>query len=89
MRREPHVRSCERPGVKFPRRLNLVVGFEHEADARRFWDTMCGRLQEFALTLHLNKTCLIELGHLTTRHAAWLAGARTLVPKVEMSYRLV
>ena len=28
---------------------DLVVGFEHETDARRFWDAMRDRLQEFSL----------------------------------------
>lgn len=38
------------------------VGFEHEADARRFLDEMRERLREFALTLHPEKTRLIEFG---------------------------
>ena len=37
-----------------------------EADARRFWDALRVRLQEFALSLHPDKTRLIEFG----RHAA-------------------
>ena len=45
---------------------DIVVGFEHEADARRFWDAMQTRLQEFALSLYPDKTRLIEFG----RHAA-------------------
>src|SRR5882762_9421801 len=45
---------------------DIIVGFEHEADARRFLDAMRERLGEFALTLHPDKTRLIELG----RHAA-------------------
>jgi RNA-directed DNA polymerase len=45
---------------------DIVVGFEHESDARRFWDAMCRRLEEFALSLHPDKTRLIEFG----RHAA-------------------
>ena len=45
---------------------DIVVGFEHEADARRFRDAMRERLREFALTLHPEKTRLIEFG----RHAA-------------------
>src|ERR1017187_3725019 len=44
---------------------DIVVGFEHEADARRFLDAMRTRLEEFALTLHPEKTRLIEFG----RHA--------------------
>src|SRR6516162_4428545 len=41
---------------------DLVVGFEHEGDARRFWDAMRERLQEFSLSLHPEKTRLIEFG---------------------------
>jgi len=41
---------------------DIVVGFEHEADARRFWDAMRGRLEEFSLSLHPEKTRLIEFG---------------------------
>jgi RNA-directed DNA polymerase len=41
---------------------DIVVGFEHETDARRFWDAMRERLQEFSLTLHPEKTRLIEFG---------------------------
>jgi RNA-directed DNA polymerase len=45
---------------------DIVVGFEHERDARRFWDAMRKRLEEFSLSLHSDKTRLIEFG----RHAA-------------------
>jgi len=45
---------------------DLVAGFEHEDDARRFLDAMRVRLEEFALSLHPDKTRLIEFG----RHAA-------------------
>jgi hypothetical protein len=41
---------------------DIVVGFEHEADARRFWDAMRSRLEEFSLSLHPDKTRLIEFG---------------------------
>ena len=41
---------------------DLVVGFQRETDARRFWDAMRERLQEFSLTLHPEKTRLIEYG---------------------------
>ena len=43
---------------------DIVVGFEHESDARRFWDAMRERLQEFSLSLHPEKTRLIEFGRL-------------------------
>ena len=41
---------------------DLVVGFELEADARRFLDAMRARLEEFALSLHPDKTRIIEFG---------------------------
>src|SRR5499427_9246975 len=41
---------------------DLIVGFEHETDARRFLDEMRKRLGEFALSLHPEKTRLIEFG---------------------------
>jgi len=44
---------------------DLVAGFEHEDDARRFLDAMRTRFEEFALALHPDKTRLIEFG----RHA--------------------
>jgi RNA-directed DNA polymerase len=45
---------------------DVIVGFQHESDARRFWNAMCERLWEFALSLHPVKTRLMEFG----RHAA-------------------
>jgi RNA-directed DNA polymerase len=41
---------------------DLVVGFEHEDDARRFLDAMRARLEEFMLSLHPDKTRVIEFG---------------------------
>jgi RNA-directed DNA polymerase len=45
---------------------DTIVGFEHEADAHRFLKEMRARLEAFALSLHPDKTRLIEFG----RHAA-------------------
>jgi RNA-directed DNA polymerase len=45
---------------------DIIVGFEYEADARRFLEAMRERLGKFALSLHPDKTRLIEFG----RHAA-------------------
>jgi len=45
---------------------DVVVGFQHEGDARRFLDAMRERFAKFALSLHPEKTRLIEFG----RHAA-------------------
>jgi len=53
---------------------DLVFGFEHEADARRFLDAMRARLEAFALSLHPDKTRIIEFG----RHAAADRAARGL-----------
>jgi len=41
---------------------DFIVGFEHESDARRFLEEMRERLQEFSLSLHPDKTRLIEFG---------------------------
>jgi len=41
---------------------DIVVGFEHEAEAKRFLAAMRDRLADFALTLHPDKTRLIEFG---------------------------
>jgi RNA-directed DNA polymerase len=41
---------------------DIVVGFAHEVDARRFWDAMRKRFEEFALSLHPEKTRMIEFG---------------------------
>jgi RNA-directed DNA polymerase len=41
---------------------DLVLGFQHESDARRFLDALRTRFEEFALQLHPDKTRLIEFG---------------------------
>src|SRR5436309_3421807 len=46
---------------------DFIVGFQHEADGRRFLDEMRKRLQEFALSLHPEKTRLIEFGRFAAR----------------------
>jgi RNA-directed DNA polymerase len=45
---------------------DIVVGFQHEAEAERFRAELTQRLADFALRLHPDKTRLIEFG----RHAA-------------------
>jgi RNA-directed DNA polymerase len=47
---------------------DLVVGFQHEHDARRFWDAMRERLRRFALSLHPDKTRLIEFGRFAAQN---------------------
>src|SRR5262249_44750198 len=39
---------------------DIIVGFQYETDARRFWDARRERLAEYSLSLHLKKTRLIE-----------------------------
>jgi len=41
---------------------DIVAGFEHQDDARRFLTDLRKRLKKFALTLHPDKTRLIEFG---------------------------
>jgi RNA-directed DNA polymerase len=41
---------------------DIVVGFENETDARHFWEAMRARVEQFALSLHPDKTRLIEFG---------------------------
>ncbi|MBV8400590.1 MAG: group II intron reverse transcriptase/maturase [Acetobacteraceae bacterium] len=53
---------------------DFIIGFEHEAEARRFLDELRQRLGEFSLALHPEKTRLIEFG----RHAAANRKARGL-----------
>ena len=43
---------------------DIVVGFEHEADAKHFWDAMRERFEQFALELHGDKTRLLEFDRL-------------------------
>lgn len=45
---------------------DIVMGFEHEADARSFMEAMRLRFEQFLLVLHPDKTRLLEFG----RHAA-------------------
>ena len=70
MSREIHVGFCEQLRGRFPRLTLLVVGFQHKADARRFQTALRERLEEFSLTLHPDKTRLIEFGRFATQHRA-------------------
>ena len=42
---------------------DIVVGFEHQSNARRFLVELRARFAEFALELHPDKTRLLEFGH--------------------------
>jgi group II intron reverse transcriptase/maturase len=45
---------------------DIVAGFECEADARRFWDAMRARFEQFGLALHEEKIRLLEFGRQAT-----------------------
>jgi RNA-directed DNA polymerase len=47
---------------------DFIVGFQHESDARRFLDALRERLGEFALSLHSEKTRLIEFGRFAAKN---------------------
>ena len=49
---------------------DIIAGFEHASDARRFLDAMCERLKKFALSLHPVKTRLIEFGRYAANRRA-------------------
>src|SRR5712671_5871305 len=46
---------------------DFIVGFQHEADARRFLEAMRARMEAYALSLHPEKTRLIEFGRFAAR----------------------
>src|SRR6185436_4146085 len=41
---------------------DLVIGFQHKADAEQFLVDLRSRMEQFALTLHAEKTRLLEFG---------------------------
>jgi RNA-directed DNA polymerase len=47
---------------------DFIVGFQHESDARRFLGELRERLGKFALSLHPEKTRLIEFGRFAARN---------------------
>jgi hypothetical protein len=47
---------------------DTIVGFQHEADARRFLDDLRARLAKFELELHPEKTRLIRFGRYAKIH---------------------
>ena len=49
---------------------DIVVGFQHADDARRFWKALRERLGAFALSLHEGKTRLIEFGRYAAANRA-------------------
>jgi RNA-directed DNA polymerase len=47
-----------------------IVGFPHRSDAERFLNDLSERLAAFALSLHLEKTRLIEFGRYAAERRA-------------------
>lgn len=64
-------RNCARGDVIIVRFADdVVVGFEYESDARRFWDELRARLARFGLELADDKTRLVEFGRFAARDRA-------------------
>ncbi len=49
---------------------DIVLGFQHESDARRFHAELQGRMAKFGLELHPDKTRLLRFGRFASRDAA-------------------
>lgn len=54
-----HVRFCEGLGVRFPG-ARLVMGFSNESDVKRVMAVLPKRFNRFGLTIHPEKTKLID-----------------------------
>src|SRR6476469_2318105 len=54
---------------------DFIVGFQHESDAQRFLNEMRDRLREFALSLHPEKTLLIEFGRFAAERVSGAGSA--------------
>ncbi|HEC43568.1 MAG TPA: hypothetical protein ENI20_12150 [Bacteroides sp.] len=61
MSREVHVRCCEQLGGRFPGLTRRVLGFTDKSDAERVMAVLPKRFAKFGLTLHPEKTKLIDL----------------------------
>jgi RNA-directed DNA polymerase len=60
---------------------DIVMGFEHEGEAKRFVADMRLRMEKFALSLHPDKTRLIEFGRYAVERRARRASALTPAAK--------
>ena len=56
--------------MKLPGATHLVMGFEYEGEARRFVADMRQRMEKFALSLHPDKTRLLEFGRYAAERRA-------------------
>jgi len=59
MRREPHVRFCERAAVRFHRATHPICHCRTESEARALWQALASRLADCKLTLHPGKTKIV------------------------------
>jgi group II intron reverse transcriptase/maturase len=55
---------------------DFVIGFQYEAEARRFLDQLRDRFRKFALSLHPEKTRLIRFGRFARQDARRIDGRR-------------
>jgi RNA-directed DNA polymerase len=75
MRRELHVRFCERAVVRFRRATHLAIGCQKEVDGKQLLAALRDRLKQFGLSVHEDKTRLIEFGRFAVERRA-AAGQR-------------
>ena len=71
---------------------DIIIGFQYETDARRFRDAMRERLAEYSLSLHPDKTRLIEFGRFAaaaTRPARALQTGNLQIPRLHVHLRTV
>jgi hypothetical protein len=59
MRREPHVRFCERAAVKFHRATHLICHCKSAEEARALWGAIADRFAVCKLVLHPQKTTIV------------------------------
>jgi RNA-directed DNA polymerase len=57
-----HVRICERLGVRSPRATRLIMCFQYREDAQRMLRVLHQRFARYGLSLHPDKTRLLEFG---------------------------
>jgi len=69
---------------------DIIVGFECETDARRFWGALRERMEEYALSLHPDKTRLIEFGRFAADQRARRGlGKPVQIPGVHVHLRTI
>ena len=59
MRREPHVRFCERAAVGFLRATHLICHCKSAEEARALWGAIADRFAACKLVLHPQKTKIV------------------------------